>query len=272
MISGPVRLRRFHTTDVENILELDSDPEVHRYLFREPPTRPRVQNETLPDIIAHYDLFPGFGQWAAELAGSGRFIGWFSLYVSTPSELRRPELGYRLRPEHWGRGLASTVSIQLVDWAFAVLGVDTVRAETMAVNLASRRVMAKPGYVTSAHSTSTSTIRYPALTPAKSNTPSTAMTGSLGTHPPTPDLVPLSVVTRGAPGSGLPRAKRPPATCGVSIEDPSLATRRRPVRAVEKHHLPSDTRTPAGHPPPWSGFRSSQADRRSAKPVVKRAA
>ena len=145
MISGPVRLRRFHTTDVENILELDSDPEVHRYLFREPPTRPRVQNETLPDIIAHYDLFPGFGQWAAELAGSGRFIGWFSLYVSTPSELRRPELGYRLRPEHWGRGLASTVSIQLVDWAFAVLGVDTVRAETMAVNLASRRVMAKAG-------------------------------------------------------------------------------------------------------------------------------
>ena len=127
------------------MLNLDSDPEVRRFLFRDPPNRHDVETETLPNIIADYERFPGFGQWAAEVLDSGEFVGWFSLYVSTPTELRRPELGYRLRRQYWGRGLASTVSVQLVDWAFAILGVDTVRAETMAVNLASRRVMSKAG-------------------------------------------------------------------------------------------------------------------------------
>ena len=144
-ISGPVRLRRFHSTDVENLVELDSDPEVRRYLFCEPPTRHTVQNDILPAVIASYEVFPGFGRWAAELAESGRFIGWFCLSVSTKSELGRPELGYRLRREHWGQHLASMVSIQLVEWAFAVLGAETVRAETMAVNVASRRVLTNAG-------------------------------------------------------------------------------------------------------------------------------
>ena len=80
-----------------------------------------------------------------DLAGSSLFIGSFSPYVSTPAELRRPELGYWLHPEHWGQGLTSAISVQLVDGAFTVLRVETVRAETMAVNRASRRVMTRAG-------------------------------------------------------------------------------------------------------------------------------
>ena len=49
---GRCELRRLELTGVENILKSDSEPEVHRYLFREPPTRHTVHNETLPTIIA----------------------------------------------------------------------------------------------------------------------------------------------------------------------------------------------------------------------------
>ncbi|MGI8666542.1 MAG: GNAT family N-acetyltransferase [Jatrophihabitans sp.] len=143
-LSGRVRLRRFVTGDVGNLVELDSDPEVIRYLFRKPPDRYAVQ-AALAGILAGYERHPGFGQWAAELVESEEFIGWFSLHASTPDTLRCPELGYRLRRRHWGQGLAGAASVQLVEWAFLVRGVDAVRAQTMAVNIASRRVMAKAG-------------------------------------------------------------------------------------------------------------------------------
>jgi RimJ/RimL family protein N-acetyltransferase len=55
------------------------------------------------------------------------------------------ELGYRLRRQAWGRGLATEGSRALVHRGFTELGLRRVVAETMAVNYASRRVMEKVG-------------------------------------------------------------------------------------------------------------------------------
>jgi RimJ/RimL family protein N-acetyltransferase len=55
------------------------------------------------------------------------------------------ELGYRLRPAVWGRGLATEGAGLLVRRAFTSLGVDRVVATTMAVNTGSRRVLEKAG-------------------------------------------------------------------------------------------------------------------------------
>jgi RimJ/RimL family protein N-acetyltransferase len=54
-------------------------------------------------------------------------------------------LGYRLRRSTWGKGYATEGSRALVRKAFEELAVQRVFAETMAVNLASRRVMEKAG-------------------------------------------------------------------------------------------------------------------------------
>ena len=56
-----------------------------------------------------------------------------------------PELGYRLRRSVRGRGLGTEGSRALVDKAFREFGATRVRAETMVVNTASRRVMEKAG-------------------------------------------------------------------------------------------------------------------------------
>jgi RimJ/RimL family protein N-acetyltransferase len=45
----------------------------------------------------------------------------------------------------WGQGYATEGSRALIDKAFAELGVERVYASTMAVNVASRRVMEKAG-------------------------------------------------------------------------------------------------------------------------------
>jgi RimJ/RimL family protein N-acetyltransferase len=55
------------------------------------------------------------------------------------------ELGYRLRKEAWGRGYATEGTRALIRKGFTELSVRRVLAQTMAVNLPSRRVMEKSG-------------------------------------------------------------------------------------------------------------------------------
>ena len=55
------------------------------------------------------------------------------------------ELGYRLKKSAWGKGYATEGSQALIRKGFSELGVRRVVAQTMAVNLASRRVLEKGG-------------------------------------------------------------------------------------------------------------------------------
>ncbi|WP_323806066.1 GNAT family protein [Mesorhizobium sp. AR02] len=55
------------------------------------------------------------------------------------------EIGYRLRREDWGQGLASEGASAHANWGFRSAGYNKVVACTMAVNHGSRRVMEKIG-------------------------------------------------------------------------------------------------------------------------------
>ncbi|WP_252782054.1 GNAT family N-acetyltransferase [Actinoallomurus rhizosphaericola] len=55
------------------------------------------------------------------------------------------ELGYRLRRSAWSKGYATEGSRTLIRKGFTELGVERVVAETMTVNLGSRRMMEKAG-------------------------------------------------------------------------------------------------------------------------------
>jgi RimJ/RimL family protein N-acetyltransferase len=139
-----LRLRRFTADDVRNLVELDSDPEVMRYINGGRPTpRDDVENVILPRILSFYESSDSYGYWAAEEKSSGEFIGWFALHPNDDNPPGEVELGYRLRRSAWGKGYATEGSRALVDKAFRELGAQRVRAETMTVNAASRRVMEK---------------------------------------------------------------------------------------------------------------------------------
>jgi RimJ/RimL family protein N-acetyltransferase len=141
-------LREFTAADADNLVELDSDPEVMRYLTGGKETsRERVETVIIPKLLRAYQHFPGFGRWAAVERSTGRFQGWFGLWppAEPPVDLTNAEVGYRLRREAWGRGLATEGTLALIDKAFGELGVRRVWAETMAINTRSRRVMEKCG-------------------------------------------------------------------------------------------------------------------------------
>jgi len=146
-------LRRFTVDDLELLVELDSDPEVKRYIDNGAAADPTDLAEMLQSWLGYYDRYKGYGFWAAIEKSTGLFVGWFHLRPGEGAGPREPELGYRLRRQVWGQGYATEVSEALIDKAFAELGANRVYASTMMVNVASRRVMEKAGlrYVRAFH-------------------------------------------------------------------------------------------------------------------------
>ena len=143
--TGRLRLRRFTTADVDNLVALDSDPEVMRYLTNGKPTpREQVESEILPSILQCYQRSEA-GRWAAEELTSGSFIGWLSLQPPDDGSTTELDLGYRLRRSAWGYGYATEGARALIHQAFTTLGTQRVFAQTMAVNTRSRRVMENSG-------------------------------------------------------------------------------------------------------------------------------
>ena len=138
-------LREFTLGDEALLVELDSDPRVMHYITGGVATpRAEIRDEVLPRWIRFYVETPGFGFWAAERHDGG-FLGWFHLRPDDEHREDEPELGYRLKHEAWGHGYATEGGRALIDHAFTMPSVRRVRAETVAVHTASRRVMDKCG-------------------------------------------------------------------------------------------------------------------------------
>ena len=138
-------LRPVAAADLESLVALDNDPEVMFFINAGAPT-PRAEVEAdLHWWLGYPDRYPAYGFYAAIEKATGDFLGWFHLRPGEGAGPDEPELGYRLVRRVWGRGLATEGSRALVDAAFAQLGATRVNAETMAVNIASRRVMEKAG-------------------------------------------------------------------------------------------------------------------------------
>jgi RimJ/RimL family protein N-acetyltransferase len=80
-------------------------------------------------------------------AGTGRFIGFVGIgYPAFLPELaRRPELGWRLARDSWGRGLATEAAVAVREDAFERLGLDELISIIHPDNATSRRVATKVG-------------------------------------------------------------------------------------------------------------------------------
>ena len=134
-------LRRIDDEHLDDLVELDSDPAVMRFINGGTPTPREVYQESLLERMKAFGDQP-YGYAAAY--EDGRFVGWFHLRpsVADPEVL---ELGYRLRREAWGRGLATEGSRALVRYAFETLDTGTVNACAMPENTASISVLKKCG-------------------------------------------------------------------------------------------------------------------------------
>ncbi len=136
-------LRRWRAEDRAPFAVMNADPRVTRYLGHPPLTV--AESDALVDRIEHRWAERGLGQWAVELRGKDPFIGFlgFASHHWHPDVL---ELGWRLRPDLWGRGLATEGARAALSHGFGQLGLERVISIIHRDNVASRRVAERCGF------------------------------------------------------------------------------------------------------------------------------
>ena len=140
-------LREILPTDIEGLFELDSDPEVHRYLGNSPVTDKNQIVEVIYFIRQQY-IDHGIGRWAIIDKKTNQFIGWTGLkFVTdlTNNHSNYYDLGYRLIKKYWGKGIATESAIASLDYAFNKLKADNVFAIADCNNNGSNKVLRKVG-------------------------------------------------------------------------------------------------------------------------------
>jgi RimJ/RimL family protein N-acetyltransferase len=141
-------LKEFTADQSHHLLDLDSDPDVMRYLTDGKPSSPADIEAMIKRVNGYFEKFNHkFGMYTAYVKSTGHFIGWFLLRPDKKDldNVLDLEIGYRFKKAFWGNGYATEVSLLLRDKAFQQFGARTVFAYAMEKNNASTHVMKKAG-------------------------------------------------------------------------------------------------------------------------------
>lgn len=140
-------LREILPSDEAALFELDADPEVHRYLGRQPVTTMEQVREVIQIIRQQY-ADNGIGRWAIVEKKTGDFLGWTGLKLTKETcnnHSHYYDLGYRLIRRHWGRGYATESAIASVAYGLKELKLREIYGIADIHNLASGKVLEKAG-------------------------------------------------------------------------------------------------------------------------------
>lgn len=137
-------LRQFVMDDAETVFGIHSDPEVLRYTGDTAPADVEEIRRMLAERpMADYERY-GFGRWACVLKATGELIGGAGLKYLP--ELCEVDLGYRLRRDCWGQGLATEAASACLEYGFRSLRLPRIIGLVEPENRASIRVLEKTGF------------------------------------------------------------------------------------------------------------------------------
>jgi RimJ/RimL family protein N-acetyltransferase len=137
-------LRELRDNDREAVFAVNGDSRVNSWLGG---PIDRAQSDASLDRISAHIRDHGFSFWGAEYRPEKRLIGMIGL-GHMPTDLPPApaiEIGWRLAPDYWGRGLAVEGATAVLKWAFANLAIDEVVAITSGINARSQAVMRRIG-------------------------------------------------------------------------------------------------------------------------------
>jgi RimJ/RimL family protein N-acetyltransferase len=140
-------LRRWSDEDAPALAAINADPEVMRYIGGGRPLGRRLSDDLLTRFEREWDE-RGFGLWAVEEADApGQLLGFCGLTVPMflPEVLPAVEVGWRLAPAAWGRGIATEAARAAIAFGFGELGMREIIAIVHPDNRRSVRVCEKLG-------------------------------------------------------------------------------------------------------------------------------
>ncbi|WP_350278901.1 GNAT family N-acetyltransferase [Kribbella sp. HUAS MG21] len=144
-------LRRYVETDYDDLLKLQSNPDVTRFLLYDVRTPEQVK-EALTGRLADVPMDKD-GQAltvAVILRDTGRHLGEVTLFLNSV-EQRTGELGYVFHPESHGHGYAAEASVELLRLGFEELGMHRIIARLDARNEGSVKLLQRLGLRQEAH-------------------------------------------------------------------------------------------------------------------------
>lgn len=145
LLTERLRLEPLTAEHLEDLVALDADPEVLRFVLGRALSRDEVVETWLPRRTDPAHDARGLGYWVGRIAGTGAFAGWWFV-TPDPADPGRGELGYRLPRDIWGRGYATEGCRAVLTHAFDSVGLHRVWASPAAANLASQHVLSKLGF------------------------------------------------------------------------------------------------------------------------------
>ena len=140
-------LREILPMDAEPFFEMDSDPEVHRYLGNNP-VKDIKEIKNVINFIREQYVENGIGRWAVIEKSSGEFVGWSGLkFVQTTVNNHSDfyDVGYRFLRRHWGKGYATESAKAALDYAFSKINLKEVFATALDTNVKSKNALQKCG-------------------------------------------------------------------------------------------------------------------------------
>ncbi|NEQ75838.1 MAG: GNAT family N-acetyltransferase [Okeania sp. SIO2C9] len=87
----------------------------------------------------------GFGKWAIILKETNKLIGYCGIAIEEINKVHEREIGYRLAPEFWGKGLATEAASTTIQYAFKQLKFLYILGIVERENIASVKVLEKLG-------------------------------------------------------------------------------------------------------------------------------
>ncbi len=139
-------LRAVKAEDAPGFFELDSDPEVHKYLGNQPVKHLKESEEMIKDIQKQYEE-NDIGRLAIIDKASNEFVGWSGLRYETLVRAGFPyyDLGYRLKKKFWGQGIATEAGIASLQYGFQERQFQEIYAAADLDNIGSNKVLQKVG-------------------------------------------------------------------------------------------------------------------------------
>jgi RimJ/RimL family protein N-acetyltransferase len=139
-------LRPVTEADAQDFFELDSNPEVHRFLGNKPVKTIAESESMITGILEQYKKF-NLGRLAVILKDTNEFIGWSGLKYeqNLRKEFNYYDLGYRFKQQYWGKSYATETALASLCYGFKDLKLQEINAAADIDHIASNTILKKIG-------------------------------------------------------------------------------------------------------------------------------
>ncbi len=138
-------LRDFRLSDIDDVQSFLGSEQVMRFSLNGPYGLAKCE-EFIRGCIEQYET-KGYGLMAVTIRSHDTAIGYCGICDQQIDGVKEVEIGYRLHPDFWNRGIGSEVAKAVRDRAFEEFGFDRLISIIEPENLSSVRVAEKNGMI-----------------------------------------------------------------------------------------------------------------------------